>query len=200
MLFVTACDDNYFVYALAQIWAVERLFKQYPIVYDLGLCSDYKGYLKGLGIELRHHPSEPDKGKDYPSDYQPMALFKPTLLLDACTRYMGAIVYLDADAKPMQHFEFPAKDLGLARVDNWDRSLYTGPVHSGVIFLSNTNKRMSFLLDWAKDLWNDCLPSDKKSLNRIVPHADMELTELPAREYNARMVHPETKIFHQRVI
>lgn len=198
MLFVTACDDNYFIYALAQIMEIDKHFDQNPVVYDLGLDTKYKEYLSDLEVPLLPCPSAPPLGKDYPNGYQPRALWKPSMLLDACLRFDEDIVYLDADAKPVCRFKFPAVELGLAKVENWNGSEYVGPWHSGVMFLGNTDNRAEFILEWAKDIWRDKLPSDKKSLNRIMRYySDIELQPLSAREYNSRKMYPETKILHR---
>lgn len=210
MIFVTACDSNYFDFLLKQVVNVKKHFGMAPVVYDLGLTETQQDVLDMLGVPQRNCPPHPPPGLEYPSGYVPKALYKPAVLLDAYDEWGGDIVWLDADARPVQPFEFPAKELGLTRVasnvlkafQGTDLEKYTGPYHSGVMFLGKSDYMMRFLMGWARDLWNDPQPSDKKSLNRIILQENigmyMSITEWHTDVFNSRRLLPQTKVLHER--
>lgn len=198
MIFVTACDHSYFDYLLMQIANVDKYFGLRPLVYDLGLTDIQRDILGAMYIRPIKCPPVVAAGYNYPNGYRPRALFKPMILVDICDLYNTDVVYLDVDARPIKCFEFPVSELGLAKAESWNGSEYTGPYHSGVMFLGNVEGRMKFLMSWARDMWRDALPSDKKSLNRILERGDIELTILRADEYNSKFALPQTRIVHTK--
>jgi hypothetical protein len=184
-----------------QIKGCQEHLNMYPTVFDLGMDEYQLFSLKAMGIRVLPKPPAPKMGTDYPGNYHPRALFKPLMLHTFCELTRDDVVYMDADAIPVASFEFPCKGLGLTPVaDKKMRAYegtpmydYVGPYHSGVIFLGR-GQRLSFLKKWAMDLFKDPLPSDKKSMNRVVK--DEKITVLDSDVWNAKTLYPDTKIFH----
>lgn len=201
MKVVTAANKEYFPFLTEQIQACAENLNKYPYVFDLGLTENQRFMLKGMGVPVLNKPPAPRPGKDYPGGYKPRALFKPAMLHVFCEMHDDDVLYLDADAMPVAPFEFPCDGLGLTPVGEqkmmayWGTPLYeyVGPYHSGVIFLGK-GERLGFLKRWALDMWRDPLPSDKKSLNRAVKNERVH--ELDSDIWNARVMYPDTKIFH----
>jgi hypothetical protein len=204
MRIVTAADDRYFTYLIKQIRGCrEHLWNISPDVYDLGMTDDQKYVLKSMQIEIYNRPWEPEPGEGYPGSYYPRALHKPFMLYDYCEQYENEhVVYMDADAWPASFFTFPCVGLGLTLVSekkmkafkNTGMIEYVGPYHSGVIFLGASPDRREFLRRWATDVAFDKLPSDKKSLNRVIENENF--TPLDTDIWNSRTMFPYTKIFH----
>ncbi len=199
MRIVTASDSNYFDFLLQQVIACKGHLDILPSVYDLGLNDGQREFLKLAGMRVLHCPDHPRPGNGYPRGYSPTALHKPTMLLDFCYRTEDDVLYLDADAKPVDNFEFPDVELGATKANGkvlssyggTDIAQYIGPFHTSVVFLKFTENRISFLRAWATDLENDELPSDMKSFNRVA-----EVTELDEEVWNSTTKYPHTKIVH----
>ena len=203
MKFVTASDSKYFACLMMQIAAVKSCFGQLPTVYDIGLIEEQRRALESHGIYVIECPLFPKEGDDYPDGYRPRALFKPEIMYEFCEKYPDTdVVYLDADSRPINKFDFPTDNIGLVLVEEEIKELYKGspaweyigPYYAGVIFLKSNHDRMNLLEEWAKDLWQDKLPSDTKSLNKVV----RDVTPLSPEEYLARTITPKTKIFHTK--
>jgi len=197
MKFVTASNHNYFGCLMVQIAHIKMFFGSLPIVYDLGLTQEQKETLEVLGLLTIASPPCPEEGNGYPEGYRPRALFKPGVLLEICEKHPEEdIVYLDADCRPMKRFEFPTKGIGLVEADYIHGPLweYVGPYHAGIIFLKSRPDRIDFLTQWHEDLWNDHLPSDTKSLNKVAKNG--RITILSKEEYLAEVISPKTKVLH----
>lgn len=203
MRIVTAADSNYFQFLLELMVASEGHLGVLPDVYDLGLKKGQRDFI-GLmpGTRVYRVPDFPKPGHYYPKGYKPTALHKPAMLLDYCYRTNDDVLYLDADAKPVDHFAFPDVEIGMARAhdkvlasyNGTEMSEYIGPYHTSVIFLKLTDWRSDFLRAWETDLNNDELPSDMKSLNRV--SKTFNITELPEDTWNSTTKYPHTKIVH----
>jgi hypothetical protein len=198
MKIVTASDSNYFQFLLELIVACKDYLDILPAIYDLGLESSHKEFLKLSGMDVYHVPDHPKPGNHYPEGYFPSALHKPAMLLDFAYRTEDDILYLDADAKPVDFFEFPDVEVGATKasdkvIQSYEGTLiaeYLGPYHTSVIFMKYEN-RIDFLRAWETDLENDELPSDMKSFNRVA-----KVTELDEEIWNSTTKYPHTRIVH----
>lgn len=199
MRIVTAADKNYFSFLLDLVVSCKGYLDILPVVYDLGLEESQKEFLKLSGMDVLYCPDHPRPGNHYPEGYFPSALHKPAILLDFCYRTEDDVLYLDADAKPVDYFEFPDVELGatkandkvLASYEGTPLAEYIGPYHTSVIFLKFTERRIDFLRAWATDIENDELPSDMKSFNRVA-----KVTELDEEIWNSTTKYPHTRIVH----
>jgi len=199
MKIVTAADANYFSFLLELIVSCKGYLGVFPTIYDLGLDVTQREFIELAGMDVLRVPDHPSPGGHYPEGYFPSALHKPAILLDFCYRTEEDVLYLDADAKPVEFFEFPDVELGATKAS--DKVLesfegtplaeYVGPLHTSVIFLKFTENRIDFLRAWATDIENDELPSDMKSFNRVA-----KVTELDEEVWNSSTKYPHTKIVH----
>ena len=202
MKIVTASDKNYFQFLIDQIVSCKGYLNILPDVYDLGLEKGQADFIRLAGMKVYRVPDHPEPGRYYPKGYKPTALHKPAMLLDYCYRTNDDVLYLDADAKPVEFFEFPDVELGMAKAhdkilasyNGTEMAEYIGPYHTSVIFLKLTDQRSDFLRAWETDLMNDELPSDMKSLNRVIE--TYNITELPEDVWNSVTKYPHTKILH----
>jgi len=203
MKIVTAANANYYDHLLRQIVSAHNNLDVIPDVFDLGLTDVQVDALGMMGVDVWDKPLlTPEPGIGYPSGYRPKALHKPTMLVEYCDMYDEDVIYMDADAWVARPFDFPSSGLGLTRVRDvimesyWGTPMeeYVGPYHSGIVFLGKGC--MSFLLDWEKDISEDLLPSDKKSMNKAA--TAYHVTELDEYEFNSRTMLPFTKIFHSQ--
>ena len=203
MRIVTAADARYFDHLLRQIVSAHSNLDVIPDVFDLGLTDVQVDALGMMGVDVWDKPLlTPEPGVGYPEGYRPKALHKPAMLLEYCDIHDDDVVYMDADAWVARPFDFPTKGLGLTNVRDvivesylgTPMEGYVGPYHSGVVFLSGGC--MNFLLEWEKDINEDLLPSDKKSMNRAAKR--YHVTELNEYEFNSRTMLPFTKIFHSQ--
>ncbi len=201
MRIVTASDSTYFQFLLELIVACKGYLEILPAVYDLGLEKGQREFLKLANMDVFRVPDHPAPGSRYPQGYKPTALHKPAMLLDYAYRTEDDILYLDADAKPVDCFEFPDVEIGVAKANDkvlksyegTDIAEYVGPYHTSVIFLKYEN-RIDFLRAWETDMANDELPSDMKSFNRV--SKTVNITELPEDTWNSTTKYPFTRILH----
>ena len=203
MRIVTAANANYFDHLLRQIISAHRNLDVVPDVFDLGLTDIQVDALGMMGVDVWDKPLlTPEPGIGYPDGYRPKALHKPAMLVEYCDMYDDDIIYMDADAWIARPFGFPSAGIGLTRVRDvimesyWETPMeeYVGPYHSGVVFLGRGC--MNFVLEWEEDINEDLLPSDKKSMNKVV--ADYPVAELDEYRFNSRTMLPFTKIFHSQ--
>jgi len=204
MRIVTASDDRYFDSLLRLVTSAKEHMDITPDVFDLGMTDVQIDALNMMGVDVFPVTQNLRPGNGYPGRYRPRALHKPAMLYQYFFAAQDDFVYMDADAYVVQPFDFPTTSIGVSKVDKVVMNAYSGsnmrdyvgPYHSGIIFLAYVPKTMDFLDEWGKDLRNDPLPSDKKSLNRVLPNYKHNV--LDANEFNSKVLLPYTKIFHNQ--
>jgi hypothetical protein len=204
MIFVTACDEEYYPYLKRQVGNIYLLFNKMPIVFDLGL-GKYKWNLLMAGVEVHSIPIYMEPADTYPGTYRPKALYKPYILKNVARHNPSQdILYMDADARPIRHFIMPDHDIiaaavneeRLAKYRGTDMEAYVGPVHSGVVYLGATETRMDFIQEWIDDMEKDPMPSDKKSFNSVIKERDVHI--MPENIFDSRERTKETWILHRK--
>lgn len=202
MRIITACNDKYFPHLLGLVTSIHNYLAIPVDVANLGMTEVQKDALGMMGVIVFPPPAYPAPGKGYPTTYKPRALWKPPLLEKACGLFSDDILYMDADTRVINSFDFPTSKIGVTQVPsrvmrsfaNTPMIDYVGPYHSGVLFLPASSQRREFLDAWVSDLRSDPLPSDKKSMNRVL--LDFDYDVLDEDEFNTRTMYPFTKIFH----
>jgi hypothetical protein len=166
----------------------------YPVqVYDLG------GLGRGVSAEV-HHPTFQQRGHYHQMHgaWHTKALHKPKIVQDALKDDL--LVYLDADACPVQRFDEIWDhdfDIGVTVRDPHEpHSAILGKINAGVIFLRPSAK--PFLSRWVtltRELGNDQL-----ALNALIQEPGIRVHKFPTRIYNyyyfPEKPGPEVKIYH----
>lgn len=224
MNIVTACDDKYFKFLPRFIEQTANVLPNANvIVYDLGMTHAQAEAIAFSGTNFKPWNTFKSNGV-YPDGYIPRALHKPSMLLNACLRFRGPIVYMDVDAVPIAPFEVPDCDVAVTMKSHSEMRKYRGTplneylgyLDAGVVMFGSDEKRELFCAEWILDLGRDKNPSDQKSLNRILSKCHDFRTynctknlyiggeKLRARilhedEYNSSVASPKAKILHLRV-
>ena len=162
MYFITAADTKFYFFLPYMVAQIERLFpKARLIVYDLGMTEQETKQIREWGVEVKKWhigPGDPVKAPNY----YPLALHKPSMILDALERYPNEYaVYLDADAIPNRSFSVPREcDVAVTLVNQDDLEWlesnphieYNGIFNTGVMLFGRSKRRLAFVSEWSDRL------------------------------------------------
>lgn len=170
MKIITAADDNYFKFLRYLEDNIFKFYKEYPLIYNLGINETSIHSLKSKVKKLKINTDY----ACFDSRGNIKATHKPLCILDFLNSYECLdCLYIDADilfSKYVSRKFFKNTDFAVAHRHYKEQSndhFLNGFINSGVIYIRNNNKAKKIIIDW----YNECTKenmTDQLALSNLI--------------------------------